>query len=96
MPEPINVVATITAKPGKEAETRKLLLKLVEETHKEAGCLTYMLHEAKGNPRAFVFIEEWESEAALNEHLQSKHVAAAMTRKDELLESVDIVPLVSL
>lgn len=94
--EPISVVATIKAKPGKEAETKKLLLKLVEETHEEPGCLTYMLHESKADPRTFIFYEEWESEKALNEHLASKHVAAAMQRKDELLASVEIVPLISL
>lgn len=94
--ESLNVVAIIKAKAGKEAETKKMLLKLVEETHKEPGCLTYMLHEAHGSSRTFVFIEEWESQAALNEHLQSKHVAAAMKRKDELLDSVDILPLTSL
>lgn len=94
--EPVNVVATIKSKSGKEADTKKLLLKLVEETHKEPGCLTYMLHQSKTDPRTFIFFEEWESEQALSDHLASSHVAAAMKRKAELLDVVDIVPLISL
>jgi len=81
----LRVVAIMQAKPGKEDELRDLLLSLIEPTQKEPGYIRYELHSNNDNPAEFVFIEEWESDAALDKHLQSAHLQAAIEQIPELL-----------
>lgn len=80
----IRVVAHITAKPEKIDELREMLLGFLEPTHKEPGCLRYELHVNNADPCDFTFIEEWESDAALDAHLGSPHIQAAFPRVPEL------------
>lgn len=70
----LTVVARFKAKPGKEAEIRNLLLSLVAPSRKDAGCLNYDLHQAVDDPAMFLFHENWESKALLDQHLQTAHV----------------------
>ena len=42
---------------------------LVEPTRREAGCRSYDLWQDAADPTRFVMVEEWESEAALQQHL---------------------------
>ncbi len=83
--QPLRVVAIMQAKPGKENDLRELLLSLIEPTQKEPGYIRYELHSNNDNPAEFVFIEEWENDAALNAHLQSPHLQNAIQRIPELL-----------
>ena len=80
----ITVVATFQAKPGQEAELKKALLTLPGPTRREAGCLNYDLHASPEDPAKFLFHENWTSQAALDAHLQSPHIAALLPRVDEL------------
>jgi quinol monooxygenase YgiN len=84
------VVAVIKAKPGKEKALEALLNGVLAPTRKEAGCLVYELFRDKADPRTFVFIESWQSDQALQAHLASPHIQAAMARRDELIEALDI------
>ena len=87
------VVAVIKAKPGKEKEAESMLKGLLAPTHAESGCLLYALHSVGGDPRTFIFIENWASAEALQAHLSSSHIASALARQTELLESLQIMPL---
>jgi quinol monooxygenase YgiN len=87
------VVAIIKARPGKEKILEGILKGLVEPTRKEAGCLRYDLFRDSSDPRTFVFIEDWRFDADLQAHLASPHIHAAMSRKAELIESLDIKTL---
>lgn len=91
--DPVIVVATIRAKPGKEKEVQALLCGLLAPTHKEPGCLLYALHRRSDDPSAYVFVEKWRNSADLQAHLQSSHIRMAMARKEELLASIDIATL---
>lgn len=84
MPE-IIVVGTLKARPGKEDETREALAALVVPTHAEDGCVLYALHQGVEDPTRFAFIERWESQELLDAHVGSPHLAAVLTRADELL-----------
>jgi quinol monooxygenase YgiN len=92
----IGVTATFTAKPGKEKELEAMLLGLVAPTHREAGCLHYSLHRSAENPGTFYFVEKWASSKDLGAHLQAPHVGAAFQKKDELVQSMAIVPILPL
>ncbi|MBC8095577.1 MAG: antibiotic biosynthesis monooxygenase [Akkermansiaceae bacterium] len=80
----LTVVATFTARPGKEAKLRSALLGLLEPTRKEAGCLNYDFHESVENPAKFLFHENWASKAHLDAHLQSSHIQVLLPRVGEL------------
>jgi len=80
----VTVVATFEARPGQEAELKKVLLGLVAPTHKEAGCLNYDLHASPENPARFMFHENWTSKELLDQHLKSAHIAALLPRVNEL------------
>ena len=87
---PLTVVATIVAKPGKEAETEAVLLALIAPSRQDAGCIQYDLHSDLENPRAFLFTEIWESRAALDRHLETPHLTAFKARIPELVETLEI------
>lgn len=68
------ILAQLTAKDGKEAEMRAALAEMLDPTHKEDGCICYLLHQAKDDKRKFMFYEQWASQAALDAHGKSDHM----------------------
>jgi len=80
----VTVVATFQARPGKETELKNALIGLVAPTRKEAGCLNYDLHISPDDPTKFLFHENWTSQAHLDAHLKSPHIATLLPRVDEL------------
>jgi len=80
----ITVIARFQARPGKEKALHEALTGLLAPTRKEVGCLNYDLHGSPGDPAKFLFHETWSSQAALDAHLKSAHVAALLPRVDEL------------
>jgi len=82
---PLTVVATIKAKPGKEAELQQALLNLIPTTRQEPGCIRYDLHEAVDDPASFVFLEAWASKQHLDDHLARPHLTEFLGKADELL-----------
>ncbi len=86
----LTVVATIVAKPGQEAATEEVLKALIAPTRQDPGYIRYDLHRDLENPRAFLFYETWENQAALDAHLDTPHLEAFKARIPELLESLDI------
>ena len=80
----LRVVATITAQPDKADELKCILLGLVEPTRSEAGCISYQLFQNSSDASDFVFVEEWASDAALDQHMTTPHVQDAITRGQSL------------
>jgi len=72
----LTVVATVVAKQEYLEEVKSELLKLVEPTRAEAGCIDYTLHQDRVDPAVFVFHETWESEACLEQHMNAPHFRA--------------------
>ena len=81
----LTVVATIKAKPGKEAGLRQELLALIPTTRQEPGCLNYDLHQATENPAHFLFHENWTSKQHLDDHLARPHLQAFLAKAGDLL-----------
>ena len=80
----LRVVATVTALPDKADELKAILLGLIAPTRAEAGCLSYQLLQNNSDPSEFVFVEEWTSDAALDEHMTTPHLQHAITRGQTL------------
>ena len=69
----IVVLARIKARQDSTETVKSELLKMVEPTRKEAGCITYQLHQDIEDPSVFVFYEIWQSAASLERHKDTDH-----------------------
>ena len=81
----LRVVAHVTSLPDKIEESKALLSGLISPTRQESGCITYELLQNNADPAQFTFVEEWESDAALEAHLQTPHLTAALAKIPVLL-----------
>jgi quinol monooxygenase YgiN len=86
----VHVIATFFAETGKEDEMESALREMIERTRGEPGCIRYdLLRSLKGaNYTEFVFVEEWESEAALDAHGQTPHLQGLRGRIKHLMGSL--------
>lgn len=76
-PKPLlTVIATITAKPGREKLVRRALLALIPPTRLEQGVVDYELHVNKSGSKEFLFYENWYSKPHLDKHLRQPHLKA--------------------
>jgi quinol monooxygenase YgiN len=85
--ETVHIVAHLVAREGEEARVLAELEKLIEPTRAEPGCLKYELFVNQEKPSDFVFVEEYQSDAAFQAHMDSKHVGAAIAQAVPLLGS---------
>ncbi|GIL36592.1 antibiotic biosynthesis monooxygenase [Phycicoccus sp. MAQZ13P-2] len=91
----LHVVATIPAAPEHVEPLRAALRTLVEATRQEEGCLAYDLYESASAPGVFVTVERWTGQEALDAHMASPHIAAAMgAAQGALAGDIAIHPLV--
>ena len=81
----LRVVARLKARPGKVNELLSVLTSLVAPTRKEPGCLSYQLLQNNEDPTDFTFIEEWQSNAALESHFATKHFKDGLTKLPNLV-----------
>lgn len=65
-----------------DAEKREQLIGIGQAvaaaSRAEAGCIGYRLYEDSETANDFVFVEEWEDEAALRRHFATPHIAEFM------------------
>ncbi len=51
---------------------------LVDASRAEAGCISYGLYEDADDCAELIFIEEWASDEAIEEHCDSEHFQTAI------------------
>jgi quinol monooxygenase YgiN len=65
-----------------DADKRDALVRIGEAvaaaSRNEAGCISYRLYEATDLENEFVFVEEWQSDEALQLHFATPHIAEFM------------------
>lgn len=89
--ETVRVVASLKAVDGKGSELIAVLMDLIRATRREQGCIRYELLRGSADASDFVFVEEWSSAAAFDEHLKSPHLQDAVKKATPLLaQSPDI------
>ena len=69
----IKVIAKNFLKAEHIAEAAPLFREMIAATVVEDGCIEYSLFIDTKNPTAHVFVEAWESQAALDAHMQTEH-----------------------
>ena len=86
MPATVHVVARFVAKSGKEDALRTVLTALVPPTRRELGCFQYDLLNSAVDAREFCFVERWDSDKSLDQHLASAHVKTMLDKVEDLVE----------
>ena len=78
MSTPLTIVARIEAKPDQIELVKSELIKLIEPTRAEAGCIQYDLHQDNNQPEVFLFFENWETRELWQAHMENDHLKAYM------------------
>ena len=78
----LTIVANIIAKPDHIDLVKAELLKLIDITRAEQGCINYDLHQDNDNPAHFTFYENWESRDLWQTHMGNQHLADYMAATD--------------
>ena len=88
------VVATLSLKDGQNESVLEALKALHKATHQEdKGCLQYDLHKENEKENTYVFVETWENEALLSEHMEKAHFKAFQASLAGKVESMTIEKL---
>lgn len=82
----LTIVANIRAKADKIDLVKAELLKLIDVTRAEKGCLNYDLHQDNENPAHFMFYENWESRELWQTHMGNQHLRDYMTVMEGAVE----------
>ena len=82
----LTIVAHIRAKSDRIDLVKTELLKLIDITRAEAGCINYDLHQDNENPTHFLFYENWESRELWQTHMNNQHLKDYMTATDGAVE----------
>ena len=69
------ILARIYIKPGSEADFISAAKEMIENTHKEEGCLEYMLYQDPYESTNFIFVEKYKDQAAIDFHFGTSYFA---------------------
>ena len=69
----ICLAVRLLTKAGLEVEVARTFRPLIEASRKEPGCLMYIVHQRKDDPRHFLVYEQYKDEAAVDSHRESPH-----------------------
>jgi len=89
----LTVIANITAKTDKIDLVKAELIKLVDTTRAEDGCVTYDLHQANNNPAHFLFYETWQSAEHLKAHSNQPHIKEYVTATTGAIEDFSLIEM---
>jgi quinol monooxygenase YgiN len=82
----VRVVAHLRAQEGRGAELGEALKGLIEPTRAEPGNISYELLASLDDERDYTFVEEYQDGDALDAHMNTPHVAAALAAMPELVD----------
>ncbi|HBG04416.1 MAG TPA: antibiotic biosynthesis monooxygenase [Geobacter sp.] len=81
----VTVVAKVTANSGVIETVKAELIKMLAPTRQEEGCIEYRLHQDNENPAVFVFYENWQNLACLEQHMNAPHFKAYVAAVSDLI-----------
>ncbi|CAF1527900.1 unnamed protein product [Rotaria magnacalcarata] len=87
----IHYIVDIYIKLESVEKVRAMLLKIVQDSRNQDGCMEYELFENLNDQSNFMFIETWGNEAAFENHSQSDHIQqASLDINSYLAKATDI------
>ena len=87
----IHILASFEVKNDKLSDFIILCNELIEESRKEKGCISYHLQQNTEKENHLVFVEEWESNEAIEQHNASRHFTRIVPLLVEMCESAPII-----
>lgn len=82
----LTIVANIIAKEDSIDLLKTELLKLIDITLAEKGCINYDLHQDNENPAHFMFYENWETRELWQSHMDGQHLKDFVSNTEGKLE----------
>lgn len=82
----LTIVAKILAKEEKRELVKNELLKLIDVTRAEEGCINYDLHQDNENENLFLFYENWTNRDLWQKHMNNAHLTEYMKATDGAIE----------
>ena len=92
----VTIIATINVKENKAEYVKGELIKLINPTLKEKGCIEYKFYEDTQNLNYFKSYEKWKTEEDVKKHLQSKHIKEYFKNTKNAVEQFYIQDLVEI
>lgn len=86
----IALVVKFDIKPDYLNQAKTELLKILEPTRKEEGCLLYELHQDLDNPNVLMFYEIWETKEAWKKHDLMPHINQFRKATKDCFESISV------
>ncbi|SIS69594.1 putative quinol monooxygenase [Neptunomonas antarctica] len=83
----LTIVANIIANQDKIDLVKGALLKLIDVTRAEQGCINYDLHQDNENPAHFMFYENWETRDLWQKHMGNQHLQDYMAATEGAVTS---------
>ena len=83
----LTIVANIKARAEKIDLVKAELLKLIDTTRAEEGCINYDLHQDNENPAHFLFYENWESRELWQVHMGNQHLKDYMAATEGAVDA---------
>ena len=81
----MHFIVRFEPQPGKEAEFRQAMLRNVEPSRAEKGCLALRTFESIREPKVFAIYSEWVDEAAFELHARLPHTVRFLEAAEKLL-----------
>ncbi len=86
----LTCIVKVESKPEHGSQVKSELIKLIQPTLQEPGCIQYNMYTDNECENTFMFHENWQSELDLKKHLESQHVADCFAVIGDMVTSVDI------
>ncbi|MCL9783615.1 antibiotic biosynthesis monooxygenase [Vibrio sp. S4M6] len=83
----LTIVANIVANEEKVELVKAELIKLINITRSEEGCINYDLHQDNENPAHFMFYENWASRELWQVHMETQHLQDYMQATEGCVEN---------
>jgi len=90
MTKPLTIVARIEAKKDSIELVKSELIKLIEPTRQEEGCLQYDLHQDNTASEIFIFYENWTNRELWQIHMATEHIKAYMEATEGAIEDFTV------
>lgn len=81
------LVGVLPVKPEKLDDAIALCRSMLAPSQAEAGCFSYDFYQHHADPCRIVFVETWESRAALDAHFETPHFKAFFAAIPDLAAS---------
>jgi quinol monooxygenase YgiN len=81
----VTVVAKLIVHETALESVKTELLKMIEPTKMEEGCIEYRLHQDNDDPKVFIFFEMWENLACLEQHMATPHFSSYITAVEGMI-----------